>query len=149
VSINLPVLSEDENQTSNPENNIAMLANSNIVLNSILFLAFAAIQLFVYLTCKSKVDEIRQGEGDPLLKLRLLENEDNLFDMGLYIGIAGTALTLAIKMLAPEFGISLSVAYASNIFGILCVALVKIHHVRGTRQELIMDAEASPGAQNH
>ena len=149
VSINLPVLSEDENQTSNPENNIAMLANSNIVLNSILFVAFAAIQLFVYLTCKSKVDEIRQGEGDPLLKLRLLENEDNLFDMGLYIGIAGTALTLAIKMLAPGFGIRLSVAYASNIFGILCVALVKIHHVRGTRQELIMDADASPGVQTH
>jgi hypothetical protein len=149
VSINLPVLSEDENQTSNPENNIAMLANSNIVLNSILFLAFAAIQLFVYLTCKSKVDEIRQGEGDPLLKLRLLENEDNLFDMGLYIGIAGTALTLAIKMLAPQFGISLSVAYASNIFGILCVALVKIHHVRGTRQQLIMDAETTTGAQTH
>ncbi|MDC0050676.1 hypothetical protein OAJ79_03500 [Verrucomicrobia bacterium] len=103
----------------------------------------------MYLTCKSKVDEIRQGEGDPLLKLRLLENEDNLFDMGLYIGIAGTALTLAIKMLAPQFGISLSVAYASNIFGILCVALVKIHHVRGTRQQLIMDADASPGVQTH
>ena len=149
VSINLPVLSEDENQTSTPKNNIAMLANSNIVLNVILFLAFAAIQLFVYLTCKSKVDEIRQGEGDPLLKLRLLENEDNLFDMGLYIGIAGTALTLAIKMLAPQFGISLSVAYASNIFGILCVALVKIHHVRGARQQLIMDAEATPGVQTH
>ena len=149
VSINLPVLSEDENQTTTPKTNIAMLANSNIVLNAILFVAFAAIQLFVYLTCKSKVDEIRQGEGDPLLKLRLLENEDNLFDMGLYIGIAGTALTLAIKMLAPQFGISLSVAYASNIFGILCVALVKIHHVRGSRQQLIMDAEASPGAQTH
>jgi len=149
VSINLPVLSEDENQTSTPKNNIAMLANSNIVLNVILFLAFAAIQLFVYLTCKSKVDEIRQGEGDPLLKLRLLENEDNLFDMGLYIGIAGTALTLAIKMIAPQFGISLSVAYASNIFGILCVALVKIHHVRGARQQLIMDAEATPGVQTH
>jgi len=149
VSINLPVLSEDENQTSTPKNNIAMLANSNIVLNAILFVAFAAIQLFVYLTCKSKVDEIRQGDGDPLLKLRLLENEDNLFDMGLYIGIAGTALTLAIKMLAPQFGISLSVAYASNIFGILCVALVKIHHVRGARQQLIMDAEASPSIQTH
>ena len=149
VSINLPVLSEGENQTQTPENNIAMLATSNILLNAILFVAFAAIQLFVYLTCKSKVDEIRQGEGDPLLKLRLLENEDNLFDMGLYIGIAGTALTLAIKMLAPQFGINLSVAYASNIFGILCVALVKIHHVRGARQQLIMEAEATPGVQTH
>jgi hypothetical protein len=149
VSINLPVLSEDENQTPTPENNIAKLANSNIVLNAILFVAFAAIQLFVYLTCKSKVEEVRHGAGDPLLKLRLLENEDNLFDMGLYIGIAGTALTLAIKMLAPQFGINLSVAYASNIFGILCVALVKIHHVRGARQQLIMEAEATPGTQTH
>jgi len=149
VSINLPVLSEDENQTPTKESNIAMLATTNIILNAILFVAFAAIQIFVYLTCKSKVDEVRHGVGDPLLKLRLLENEDNLFDMGLYIGIAGTALTLAIKMLAPQFGISLSVAYASNIFGILCVALVKIHHVRGARQQLIMDAEATPGVQTH
>ena len=149
VSINLPVLSEDENQTPTKESNIAMLATTNIILNAILFVAFAAIQIFVYLTCKSKVDEVRHGVGDPLLKLRLLENEDNLFDMGLYIGIAGTALTLAIKMLAPQFGINLSVAYASNIFGILCVALVKIHHVRGARQQLIMDAEATPGVQTH
>ena len=149
VSINLPVLSEDENQTPTQESNIAMLATSNIVLNVILFVAFAAIQLIVYLTCKAKVNEIRHGTGAPLLKLRLLENEDNLFDMGLYMGIAGTALTLAIKMLAPQFGINLSVAYASNIFGILCVALVKIHHVRGARQQLIMEAEGTPGAQTH
>ncbi len=149
VSINLPVLSEDENPTPTPETNNAMLATTNIVLNAILFVAFAAIQIFVYLTCKSKVEEVRHGAGDPLLKLRLLENEDNLFDMGLYIGIAGTALTLAIKMLLPQFGISLSVAYASNIFGILCVALVKIHHVRGARQQLIMEAEATPGTQTH
>ena len=40
----------------------------------------------------NKIREIRRGEGDPNLKLRLLENEDNLFDMG-FIGIAGTALT--------------------------------------------------------
>ncbi len=145
VSINLPVLSEDENQNPNPEPNQTMLASStSTILNVVLALAFAAIQIMVYITCKSKIDEIRMGAGDPLLKLRLLENEDNLFDMGLYIGIAGTALTLAAKMLGFE-EISLSVAYASNIFGILCVALVKIYHVRGTRQQLIMEAEAQPG----
>jgi len=149
VSINLPVLSEDENQTPNQELNNAMFASSShLALNIFLALAFAAIQIIVYITCKSKVEEIRSGTGDPLLKLRLLENEDNLFDMGLYIGIAGTALTLAAKMLGLE-GISLSVAYASNIFGILCVAIVKIHHVRGTRQQLIMDAEAAPGTHTH
>ena len=81
------------------------------------------------------------GPGDSRLKLQLLENEDNLFDMGLYIGIAGTALTLAAKLLMETDAINLSAAYASNIFGILCVALVKIKHLRPSRESLIRDDE--------
>jgi len=34
-----------------------------------------------------------------------------------------------------------SVAYASNIFGILCVAVVKIFHVRQARETLLLEAE--------
>ena len=69
---------------------------TNIILSAVIFVLFGAIQVFVFQTCVNKIREIRRGEGDPNLKLRLLENEDNLFDMGLYIGIAGTALTLAV-----------------------------------------------------
>ena len=117
-----------------------MLANavSNPAPSIIFIVIFAAIQGYVYYTCITKINEVKNGAGGPRLKLRLLENEDNLFDMGLYIGIAGTALMLAILIIFPKSGISVSAAYASNIFGILCVAVVKIFHVRQTRGELIV-----------
>ena len=93
-----------------------------------------------------RISEVRKQSGEPALKLDLLDNEDNLFDMGLYIGIAGTALMLAILIIFPKSGISVSAAYASNIFGILCVAVVKIFHVRQTREALIIEAETAGGA---
>ena len=124
-----------------------MLANAESNTLSIVFIViFAAIQGYVYFTCTNKINEVKNGAGDPKLKLRLLENEDNLFDMGLYIGIAGTALMLAILILFPKAGVSVSAAYASNIFGILCVAVVKIFHVRQTREALIIEAETAGGA---
>ena len=107
---------------------------------------FAAIQAFVYYACVSKIKDVQNGAGNPRLKLQLLENEDNLFDTGLYVGIAGTALMLAVLIIFPSLNISVSAAYASNIFGILCVAVVKIFHVRGTRQMLILEAESGEGS---
>ena len=65
-----------------------MLAASSNALSIIFILIFAAIQVFVYLLCVSKINDIKNGDSDP--RLKLLENEDNLFDMNLYIGIAGT-----------------------------------------------------------
>ena len=124
-----------------------MLASNSVPYLSIIFIViFAAIQAFIYYACVSKIKDVQNGEGDPKLKLQLLENEDNLFDTGLYVGIAGTALMLAILIIAPSWNISVSAAYASNIFGILCVAVVKIFHVRGTRQMLILEAEAAGGS---
>ncbi|HCE06897.1 MAG TPA: hypothetical protein DEQ62_11270 [Verrucomicrobiales bacterium] len=142
VAVNVPELGElnpepsDTNETNNKTD-----METNIILSAVIFVLFGAIQVFVFQTCVNKIREIRRGEGDPNLKLRLLENEDNLFDMGLYIGIAGTALTLAVMILMPAWNISISVAYASNIFGILCVALVKITHVRPARESLLIEAQ--------
>ena len=112
-----------------------------IILNAFLIAIFAAIQIAVFTTCTNKIRKIMSGQGDSRLKLQLLENEDNLFDMGLYIGIAGTALTLAAKLLIETDIINLSAAYASNIFGILCVAMVKIKHLRPSREALIRGDE--------
>ena len=70
-----------------------------------------------------------------------MENEENLFDGGLYIGIAGTAAALVLQVLRV-IEPNLLAAYASNFFGIMCVALVKIHHVRAFRRQLIMEAQA-------
>lgn len=142
VAVNVPELGElnPESSDTNETNNKTDM-ETNIILSAVIFVLFGAIQVFVFQTCVNKIREIRRGEGDPNLKLRLLENEDNLFDMGLYIGIAGTALTLAVMILMPAWNISISVAYASNIFGILCVALVKITHVRPARESLLIEAQ--------
>ena len=40
---------------------------------------------------------------------------------------------------------NLLAAYSSNLFGIICVALVKIRHVRGFKRRLILEGQrASP-----
>ena len=85
-----------------------------------------------------KIREIRDGNQSPQQKLRLLDNEDNLFDLGLYIGIAGTALGLGLIMLGAFT--KPYAAYVSNIMGIACVAIVKIKHLRDCRQKLLVEA---------
>ncbi|MEO7414256.1 MAG: hypothetical protein ABIZ81_12955, partial [Opitutaceae bacterium] len=100
---------------------------------------FAALQIAMYFICLQKIREVARQEVPPLIKLRLMENEDNLFDGGLYIGIAGTATALVLQVLKVLPG-DLLAAYSSNLFGITCVALVKIRHVRPYKRELIMDS---------
>jgi hypothetical protein len=105
---------------------------------------FAALQVLVYLICLMKIREVERRDAPILLKLRLMENEENLFDSGLYIGIGGTASALVLQVL----GIiepNLLAAYSSNLFGITCVALVKILHVRPYKKALILRAEQRVG----
>ena len=71
-------------------------------------------------------------------KLKLIENEENLFDGGLYLGIAGTATALVLQVLGL-IDANLLAAYSSNLFGIVCVALVKIRHVRPYKRRLILE----------
>lgn len=102
---------------------------------------FAALQVAMYFTCLLKIREIARSPVPPLVKLRLMENEENLFDGGLYVGIAGTASALVLQVL----GIiepNLLAAYSSNLFGITCVALVKIRSVRPYKRQLILDSQA-------
>lgn len=102
--------------------------------------AFLAIQAIIYVICLLRLAEIRKQPISSDLKLRLLDNEENMFDAGLYIGIAGTVLslvTLALKVIEP----SLMAAYASTLFGIIFVAILKICHVRPYRRRLILETE--------
>jgi hypothetical protein len=95
----------------------------------------------MYFTCLLKIREISRSPVSPLVKLRLMENEENLFDGGLYVGIGGTATALVLQVL----GIiqpNLLAAYSSNLFGITCVALVKIRSVRPYKRQLILDSQA-------
>jgi len=103
---------------------------------------FALLQVGIYFVCLRKLAEIRAQALAPLLKLRLVENEDNLFDSGLYIGMMGTASALVLQVLGV-IDHNLLAAYASNLFGLVCVALVKIRHVRGFKNALIIEAETT------
>ena len=101
---------------------------------------FALLQIGMYLLCLAKMREINNQSSPALLKLRLMENEENLFDGGLYIGIAGTATALVLQVL-KVIEPNLLAAYSSNLFGIICVALVKIRHVRPFKRQLILESQ--------
>ena len=105
--------------------------------NIITLAVFLAIQITVYRICVRRIRQIETGPGDASLKLRLLENEDNLFDSGLYVGIGGTAIALVLQVLGV-IQPSLLAAYSSNLFGITCVAVIKIFHVRACKQRLLL-----------
>lgn len=103
---------------------------------------FAALQIAVYLICLMKIREIAQQSLPPLVKLRLMENEENLFDMGLYVGIGGTAAAMVLITLGVAKA-NLLAAFSSNLFGITCVALVKIRHVRPFKRQLILEGQVA------
>jgi hypothetical protein len=103
---------------------------------------FLAFQVVIYLICLRKIADIDDQEIPPLLKLRLMENEENLFDSGLYVGMIGTAAALVLQVLGV-IQPNLLAAYSSNLFGIICVALIKIRHVRGFKRLLILQAQAA------
>ncbi len=107
---------------------------------------FFMLQALVYLVCLLKLKEIESKPVPSLLKLRLAENEENLFDSGLYVGIAGTSAALVLQVLGI-IEANLLAAYSSNLFGILCVAFVKIRHVRPFKQRLILEMAEASGAQ--
>jgi len=106
---------------------------------------FAALQVGMYLACLRKIREIEVDEASPLVKLRLMENEENLFDSGLYVGMMGTAAALVLQVVGV-IEPNLLAAYSSNLFGIICVALVKIRHVRGFKRRLILEGIRAQGA---
>jgi hypothetical protein len=102
---------------------------------------FAALQIVMYFICLLKIREISRSELPALVKLRLMENEENLFDGGLYVGIGGTATALVLQVLGV-IEPNLLAAYSSNLFGITCVAMVKIRHVRPYKRQLILDSQS-------
>jgi hypothetical protein len=103
-------------------------------------LAFLCLQLGMYFICLLKISEIARQGVPAVTKLKLMDNEENLFDGGLYIGIAGTATALVLQVLGV-IDANLLAAYSSNLFGIVCVALVKIRHVRPYKRQLIVEIQ--------
>lgn len=113
---------------------------ANMDISTILSITiFAALQVGMYVICLLKISEVDRQPLPPSGKLRLVENEENLFDGGLYLGIAGTATALVLQVLG-FIDANLLAAYSSNLFGIVCVALVKIRHVRPYKRKLILES---------
>ena len=134
VRLNTPALTPTTPLQQTQANRKVVMEWSTIA--SIAF--FAALQITVYIICLRKIREIENLLEEPLLKLRLLENEENLFDAGLYVGIGGTATALVLQVLGL-IEANLLAAYSSNLMGIIGVALVKIRHVRPYKRTLILE----------
>jgi hypothetical protein len=114
-------------------------------LNLLTLLLFFVLQGLLYTACLVKLAEIRRQRVLARMKLRLLENEDHLFDAGLYLGFVGTIISLILVSLGiGKF--SLMAAYSSTSFGIIFVSVFKIFHLRPARRKLLLEAEAAgPG----
>ena len=105
-------------------------------------LLFFVLQALLYTACLVKLAEIRRQNLPSRIKLRLLENEDHLFDAGLYLGFAGTIVSLILVSLGV-IQPSLMAAYSSSSFGIIFVVVFKIFNLRPVRRKLLLEAEAA------
>ena len=103
----------------------------------LVLLLFFVAQLLVFIFCLLKITEVKRQRVEPSLKLKLLDNEENLFDLGLYVGLGGTVASLILVVL-NVVDASLMAAYASTLFGIIFVALLKVGFLRPYRRQLIL-----------
>jgi hypothetical protein len=106
----------------------------------ITLLVFFVLQALIYISCLVKLAEIRRQQVPPRMKLKLLENEDHLFDAGLYLGFVGTIVSLIMASMG-WVRFSLMAAYSSTSFGIIFVVIFKIFHLRPARRKLLLEAE--------
>ena len=111
---------------------------NQLTLASLIF--FFVVQAAIYVFCLMKLAEIRRQPVPVRMKLKLLENEDLLFDAGLYVGFVGSVLSLILMSLG--LGKVSMMAYASTSFGIIFVSVLKIFHVRPLRRQLLLESEA-------
>jgi hypothetical protein len=130
----------DAGQTGSASTEPSIMNQTN--LNLLTMLLFFIIQGLLYTACLVKLAEIRRQNVPPRIKLKLLENEDHLFDAGLYLGFLGTIVSFVVYSLWAAHQFSLMVAYSSTSFGIIFVSVFKICHLRPLRRKILMEAEA-------
>ena len=114
------------------------------IMNQATFLTmllFFVLQALLYVASLVKLAEIRRQRVSARMKLKLLDNEDHLFDAGLYLGFLGTIISLILVSMGMFKQPSLMAAYSSTSFGILFVVLFKVAHLRKTRRHLLLEAD--------
>ena len=123
------------------------MADQNLtIVTAIIAGVFLLIQIVIFMICMSRVSQIKNEELRAGLKLGLLDNEENLFDLGLYIGLGGTVLSLILLLVLDVKQDALIGAYTSTLFGILFVAALKIVIVRPYRNHLLVKQSEDKGA---
>jgi hypothetical protein len=125
--------------TASVKSSQSLMKDTNALLTLLLFFV---LQALLYASCVFKLAEIRRQRVPTRMKLRLLENEDHLFDAGLYLGFAGTIISLILVSLG-YIKPSLMAAYSSTSFGIIFVSVFKIFHLRPARRKMLLEAESS------
>jgi hypothetical protein len=111
-------------------------------------LLFFVLQGLIYCACLVKLAEIRRQRVPARVQLKLLENEEHLFDAGLYLGFAGTIVCLILVSLG-SIKFSLMAAYSCTACGVIFVSIFKIFNLRPVRRQLLMQSEmqsVSPSA---
>jgi hypothetical protein len=115
------------------------MAEQNLTgVTAIIAGTFLAVQIVIFMVCLSRISQVKNEEMKPGLKLNLLDNEENLFDLGLYVGLGGTVLSLILLLVLGTKNDALIGAYTSTLFGILFVAALKIFVVRPYRNHLLV-----------
>jgi hypothetical protein len=115
------------------------MADQNLtIVTAIVAGVFLLIQIVIFMICMSRVSQIKNEEMKAGLKLGLLDNEENLFDLGLYVGLGGTVLSLILLLVLDVKQDALIGAYTSTLFGILFVAALKIVIIRPYRNHLLV-----------
>ncbi len=117
----------------------------NMTASLLTLLLFFILQALIYMACLSRLNETLRQNVSARIKLKLLENEDHLFDAGLYLGFVGTIICLILVSLGV-LQFSLMAAYSSTSFGIIFVSVLKIFKVRPVRRRLLLEAEADNAA---
>ena len=134
--------------TANPFENLKSDVMKNMQIDQVTLLIlglFFILQMAIYAYSRVRLQEIKKEEVSPEIKLRLIENEENLFDSGLYVGLGGTVASL-IMLALNIVEASLMAAYASTLFGIIFVAVLKIFNVRPYRNQLILELKVEEPA---
>ncbi len=103
-------------------------------------LFFFVLQSLLYVACLVKLTEVKRQNLAPTLKLKLLDNEDLLFDAGLYVGFVGTIICLILVSLGIVQQ-SLMAAYSSTSFGIIFVVVFKVFNLRPYKRRLLLQNE--------
>jgi hypothetical protein len=116
------------------------IMNNEVIITMLLFFV---LQALLYVACLVKLGEVRRQKVPARIKLKLLENEEHLFDSGLYLGFLGTIISLILVSMGVFKQPSLMAAYSATSFGILFVVIFKILHLRPARRKILLEAEAA------